>query len=223
MRQRAAVGAIAGGIHETHDAARDAAVRREQASLLRSFQEVATSLNVNDAMHAALRSAMAQGGSRAGETLAGTGETYALATNGAAPARAFTLETEIRNIRFAESTSDSGPAEYSLEVFLQYRLLREGSGKPLYVNHGYARHGPMSVERWAERNAGRFLKALEQSYRQLAETVVDDLFLVVRSRDSGISATEYAAGYFLDPVYPPRIRRSFPVAHRQKRTTLCGR
>ena len=70
---------------------------------------------------------------------------------------------------------------------------------------------PSIVERWASGEAALLKATLDNMYRQVAATVVDDVVRIYRSSDPDAPPTEYGRGYFLDAIYPPRIGKGFPM------------
>jgi hypothetical protein len=64
---------------------------------------------------------------------------------------------------------------------------------------------------WAGNDAQLLLTALDNLYRQIAETVIDDVLRIYRSDDATAPATESGRGYFLDAIYPSAIGKPFPA------------
>jgi len=204
-----AVGAVVGAVHGAHEADAEAAIRAQQAPLIRSFETVAESLDARVDLNSALVDALLDRAVDRRPADVGDLPVFVLGT--ATAPRTALLETEIRNIRFVQVNHSDGTPAYSLELFVRYTLAGPSEPQKPYVSFVYARRGPYTLSQWAHDGAEPFRRALTDAYRQLAESIVDDVAFVYRSPAGDDGTTEYALGYFLDPVYPPRIKRAFPV------------
>ncbi len=140
----------------------------------------------------------------------GPGETIARRDGGASdPPR---LSLELAGVRLDEVRADGEPMPlFSLGLLLHYTLVDAESGTVMFEAYRQARRGPLPFERWARDGAAEFTNGLNALYAELAEAIIDELFLVYRSEDAVAPATEFGRGYFLAPEYPPRIGRAFPI------------
>ncbi|MEZ5561037.1 MAG: hypothetical protein R3E86_21150 [Pseudomonadales bacterium] len=189
----------------------EAAARGDQAPLVRSFQEVAQSLDATAALNGAVR--LALGDVTAASSSPAPAQGDLVRFTGASPTRtpSFSLLTRIENIRLVPVEVSPGVTRYALDLLVRYGLRAADTGAVIYDAVAFATRGPFAFTEWAENDGALFRTMLDQAYRQVAENTVDELLRVVRSPAPDAKLTEYATGYYLDPRFPPRIKRPFPV------------
>jgi len=217
-----ATGAVIGAVRGA-GAAHKEQQEAERLEVLRgSFDTVAASLDIAGALHVQLLQTALGASSTALPAPAGSDAGTAVSINGEPTDPRFVLDTTVRNISLDEFKPAQGPRLYSLALFVRYRLIARDTSKTLYESYAYVRCGPWPFDVWAGNDARQLPTTLADMYRQVAETVVDDVLRIYRSSDRSAPTTEAGRGYFLDAVYPPSIGKPFPLPEHSIGFGLAG-
>jgi len=205
----ASVAAIVGAAKGATSAAERNEALRAAQPIFETFSDVVHGLDAAEGLRAALLHGLTRNGFAVDDN--GGADTIARRMGAQQQTSPPVLAIELAGVRFDEVRALGNVPQFSLGVLVRYAVVDAPTGSVHFEAFRQARRGPLPFEHWAADDAAQFRFALEELQTELADAVLDELFLVYRSDDPAAPATEFGRGYFLEPHYPPRIGRKFPL------------